>query len=671
MPTPVERHAELAEELNRHNYAYYVLDTPSVSDAQYDALYRELLALEAANPELVTPDSPSQRVGAAPREGFVKVVRERRMYSLDNAYGVDDLREFDRRVRERLDDDTLPVTYVAEPKIDGASIEVSYRDGRMVLASTRGDGQVGEDVTANVRTIRSVPLQIAETRPLTLRGEVFIHSADLDTVNEARVQNGEEPFANPRNAAAGSLRLLDSRTTAERPLRLFFYDLVEPYFETHCAMLDALAEMGLPTHRLHEKCEGVDAVADFVARFDKRRHDLSFETDGVVLKVDALGSRDVLGHTAKYPRWAIAYKFAAEQAQTRVLSITADVGRTGALTPVANLAPVTLSGTTVSRASLHNPDYIAQKDVRVGDLVTIEKAGEIIPQVIEVDLAARVDEMAPWKVPSECPACGEPVSMVEDEVVLRCTNATCPGRLKAALFYFTRRGAMDIDRLGRVVVEQMVDKGVVHDLADIFTLPAKRDALLGLERMGEKSVDKLIAAVEGARVGRPFERLITGLGIPLVGTVAAKLLAAYAMTPQALLEKDEATLLADLAELHGIGPKMAQSVASYLHDPQHRAVLQKMLELGVQVAPPALEAGPAADGPLAGQSFCVTGTLSVPRDEIHGLIRSNGGDVHDRVKKGTTFLVAGEKVGKSKLEAAEKRGAQVIDETGLRAMVSQ
>lgn len=670
MPNPAERHAELADELNRHNYAYYVLDAPSVTDAQYDALYRELLSLEAAHPELVTQDSPSQRVGATPREGFVKVVRDRRMYSLDNAYGVDDLREFDRRVRERLDDETLPVTYVTEPKIDGASIEVSYRDGRMVLASTRGDGQVGEDVTANVRTIRSVPLQIADSRPLTLRGEVFIHTADLEAVNESRVASGEEPFANPRNAAAGSLRLLDSRTTAERPLRLFFYDLVEPYFETHCAMLDALAEMGLPTHRLHEKCEGIDAVAEFVARFDKARHDLSFETDGVVLKVDVLGDRDVLGYTAKYPRWAIAYKFAAEQAQTRVLSITADVGRTGALTPVANLEPVSLSGTTVSRASLHNPDYIAQKNVRVGDLVTIEKAGEIIPQVIEVDLAARITDTAPWQVPTHCPACEQPVSIAADEAVLRCTNATCPGRLKAALFYFTRRGAMDIDRLGRVVVEQMVDRGLVQDLADIFTLPSKRAALLSLERMGEKSVDKLIAAVEGARTGRPFERLITGLGIPLVGTVAAKLIASYARTPQSLLDKEESTLLIDLAEIHGIGQKMAQSVASYLHDPQHRAVLEKMLELGVQVVPPTENEGGPADGPLAGQSFCVTGTLSVPRDDIHGLIRSSGGEVHDRVKKGTTFLVAGEKVGKSKLDAAEKRGAKVIDEARLREMVT-
>ncbi|MBX3247200.1 MAG: NAD-dependent DNA ligase LigA [Myxococcales bacterium] len=666
MSTPAERHRALCDEIARHAHAYYVLDLPTVSDAEYDALYRELLALEEAHPELVTPSSPSQRVGAAPREGFRKVERAVRMYSLDNAYSADDLREFDRRAREGAGVDTI--AYVAEPKIDGASIEVTYEDGRLVLASTRGDGAVGEDVTSNVRTIRAVPLEVSERRRMTLRGEIFIRPADLEAVNEMRRTAGEPEFANPRNAAAGSLRLLDARLTAERPLRAVFYDLVERYFETHHEMLAHLHAVGLPTHRRDTRCEGIDAVLEFIARFDSERHGLPFETDGVVVKVDELSLRDELGFTARFPRWATAWKYAAETGATVLRAITCDVGRTGALTPVAILDPVPLSGTTVSRASLHNLDQIASKDIRVGDTVILQKAGEIIPQVLSVVTEARPVETVPWEPPTHCPACGEPVVREAGEAALRCVNARCPGRLEAGLWYFTRRGGMDIDRLGRSLIGQLVASKLVTDLADVFALPAKRDQLVGLERMGEKSVQGIVDAIERARTGRTFDRLLTALGIPLVGSVAAKLVADRFGDLRRLLDASSEELRA-LESIDGIGAKMAESVARFLEDPDQRAMLEKMLALGVVARQP--EKAPKVEGgALAGLSFCVTGSFDQKREAIWELIEAAGGEVHKSVKKGTSYLLAGEKVGKNKTDDAAKKGAKLIDWAGFEALRS-
>ncbi len=659
------RHRELCKTLRKHNHAYYVLDAPVISDAEYDALFRELLALEEANPSLRTPSSPTQRVGAAPREGFVKVERKVRMYSLDNAYDDEELREFDRRIHEMIGEG---YSYVAEPKIDGASIEVRYEEGQLVQASTRGDGRVGEDVTANIRTIRAVPLRIADDRALTLRGEVFIRPADLDTVNELRASRGEAAFANPRNAAAGSLRLLDPRQTAERPLRVAFYDLVQELFDSHTAMLDALAELGLPTHRQHDRCEDIDAVLAYITRFDQRRAKLPYETDGVVIKLDEVRLRDSVGFTTRFPRWAIAYKYPAEQAATRLKAITCDVGRTGQLTPVANLEPVQLAGTTVSRASLHNLDLIAEKDVRVGDTVFIEKAGEIIPQVLSVDLAERPPSAEPWVPPSVCPVCEQPVVRAEGESALRCVNPRCRGRLTAGLWYFTRRGAMDIDGLGKSLVDQLVDAGLVTDLADIFALPQKRDALLGLERIGEKSADSLIAAIEAARVGRPFSRLLTGLGIPLVGSVAARLIAEQHGNLRHLLDAPVDSMVEELAAIHGIGEKIAQSVADFVNDPDQRAMLEKMLEFGVKAEEP--RRVKVVGGPLEGLSFCVTGSFDRKRAAIHAEIEAHGGQVHKSVKKGTTYLLAGERVGKTKLEAAQKKGARVIDEEAYQTLLA-
>lgn len=661
-----ERHAQLARALNEHNHRYYVLDAPSISDAQYDALFRELSALEAAHPELITPNSPSQRVGAAPREGFVKVKRKVRMFSLDNAYSEAELLEFDRRAREGLGD-LESVTYVAEPKLDGASIEVTYENGQLSLASTRGDGETGEDVTVNIRTIRALPLSIAHSGTLTLRGEVVIRKQDLAAVNEQRITRGEEPWANPRNAAAGSLRLLDPRITAERPLRVLFYDSVEPLGASHKETLEALHALGLPTHRLERRCQGIAEAIAYCQEFDLARKKFPYETDGVVIKVDALAQRRQLGSTSRFPRWAIAYKFAAERKATRVLAISADLGRTGTLTPVADLSPIPLSGTVVSRASLHNLDLIKAKDVRVGDMVLVEKAGEIIPQVIEVVLAERPAGTTPWEPPRTCPACGTEVRRVEGEAALRCPNNGCPGRLKAALFYFTRRSGMDIDGLGHSLIEQLVDTGLVQDLADLFALHEKREQLLALPRMAERSVDNLLKSIDDARASRSFERLLTALGIPLVGGVAAALTARKYGNLATLMREERAQLADTLAQIHGIGPKIGASVASYLDDADNRRVLEKLLANGVSAEASAVE---VRDGPLLGLSFCVTGTLSEPREVIHAKIQALGGEIHTSVKKGTHYLIAGEKVGQAKIESAQKRGAQILDQRELDALLA-
>lgn len=663
---PKARHAALVELIRAHDHRYYVLDSPTVSDAEYDALFRELRALEAAHPELVTPSSPTQRVGAAPREGLTKVRHETRMFSLDNAYSEDDLREFDRRIRERLPEGSS-FAYVAEPKIDGASLEVIYEDGKLTLAATRGDGAVGEDVTENARTIRSLPLTIDDRRRFTLRGEVFIHREDLEAINRARAERSEDPFANPRNAASGALRLLDAREAEGRGLRVVLYDLVEPHFASHAAMLEGVAALGLPTHRLERRAETLEEAMDYVREFDTRRRALPYDTDGVVLKVDELALRGTLGFTARFPRWAIAYKFPAERVETVVRAITADVGRTGALTPVADLEPVPVSGTVVSRASLHNPDYVSEKDVRVGDTVIIQKAGEIIPQVLEVVLARRPEGTSPWEPPTACPACGAAVVREEGEAALRCPNASCQGRLEAAVFHFTRRFAMDVDRLGEVLIASLVAKGLVQDLADVFALDQRREALVTLDRMGEKSADNVIESVEAARKGRPFDRLLVGLGIPHVGAVAARSVAEVVRDTRDLLARDPETLAAELGEVHGIGPTMAASIRAFLEQPSNRAMLEKLLALGVETE--AVEKKAPAEGPLRGASFCVTGTLSEPRENIWALIEAKGGEVHKSVKKGTTYLLAGDGVGRTKTEAAEKRGTKVIDEETFRKLL--
>lgn len=666
VPSPTEkRHAELVREIHAHDYRYYVLDDPVVSDREYDALYRELREIEAAHPELRAGDSPTLRVGSDLRTDLKNVRHVARMMSLDNTYSESELDEFMRRVQGGLRTGET-VAYAVEPKLDGASIEVLYRDGRFAGGSTRGDGESGEDITENLKTIRSLPLTIPYEGPLTLRGEVVIYRRDLDRINEARVAAGDPPFANPRNAAAGSLRMLDPRIVAARPLRAVVYGVVEgaALSPTHSGALRRLTELGLPTHRKERVCTSREDVIRAIADIDAARAQYPYETDGAVVKVDAFSQQDVLGSTAKFPRWAIAYKFGAERAQTRLLDIVVQVGRTGALTPVAILEPVKLAGTTVARASLHNAEIIRALDVRIGDLATIQKAGEIIPQVVRVDPSARSGNERVFTMPGQCPVCGTAVEQREEEVAVRCPNKRCKAIVKGSIIHYSRRFAMDIDSLGEALVDQLVDREMVRDVADLYDLTA--DRLLGLERMGKKSAENVTVAIASSKE-RTFDRLITGLGIEHVGQVAARQLAEAAGSLEKLLAWPPAETHGLVDAIAGFGPKMADAVVAYLSDPTARRLLERLHERGVSRPQPLPEV--AAVGPLAGSTFCVTGVLSRKREDVHDSIRKAGGTIHDSVKKGTTYLVAGDKVGKSKLDAARKHGTNVIDEAELEKMI--
>ena len=672
---PAARHRALVLALQAHAHRYYVLDDPTVTDAEYDLLYRELVALETAHPQLVTPTSPTQRIGGEPRGDLLRHERPERMYSLDNAYSRDDLALFDERVRKGLPDGE-DIVYVAEPKLDGASLEVVYRVDRaanlatLAMATTRGDGKVGEIVTENVKTIRGLPLVIelepavaAATDQLTVRGEVIIHRAELAAVNVEREAAGEEPFANPRNAASGSLRMLDPRVVARRPLRISLYQLVEgpTLFATHRESLAWMARARLPTHRREVTGRTVDELWATIQELDRARASYPFETDGVVLKVDAYRQQQILGETSKFPRWATAYKFAPERARTRVLAIEVQVGRTGALTPVATLEPVVLAGTTVERASLHNFDRVAAIDVRVGSTVDIEKAGEIIPQVMAV-----IDrgEGPPTVAPTRCPVCETPVVREEGEVALRCPNRRCPAAVRAAVHYFTRRTQMDVDHLGHSLIEQLVVHGLIADVADLYDLDVER--LVALERMAEKSATNVVASLQRSKE-RPFDRLLAALGIPQIGQVAARQLAETIPSLDALIALGPDGVAAAAETIHGFGPAMVDAVRAWVADPVNLALLGKLQARGV--SRPFVRAAVATSGPLLGVKICVTGVLSRKREDVHADIRAAGGEVHDAVKVDTTYLLAGEKTGASKLDAARKRGAAVIDEATLGAIL--
>jgi DNA ligase (NAD+) len=641
-----------------------VLDDPTISDREYDALYANLRALEKEHPALVTPDSPTQRVGAELRSDLRTVPHVERMMSLDNTYSEDELDDFFRRVREGLSD-SAAITYCVEPKLDGGSVEILYRRGRLAGGSTRGDGITGEEIAENLRTIRSLPLTIEYDDPLTLRGEVVITRRDLDTINAERTQAGEAPFANPRNAAAGSLRMLDPRIVAKRPLRAMVYQVVEAerFAPTHSASLKRLAELGLPTHGHERVCKDRDGVLAAIAAIEKTRADYPYEIDGAVIKVDRFEQQGILGSTAKFPRWAIAFKFSAEQATTRLENIVVQVGRTGTLTPVAILQPVQLAGTTVSRASLHNTDIIAGLDARLGDRVTIQKAGEIIPQVVAVDHVARTGGERPFAMPERCPICDTLVERREEEVAVRCPNPRCPAVVKGAILHYSRRFAMDVDQLGAVLVEKLVDEGLVRDVADLYDLTA--ETVTGLERMGKKSADNVVRSIAASKE-RTLDRLITGIGIEHVGQVASQQLAeAVGSLPELLAwTPDQARERVDA--IHGFGPKMVETVIRFLFDDEGRHLLEKLAERGVSRPMPRRQ---ITQGPLSGATFCVTGVLSRKREDVHAAIHAAGREVHDKVKKDTRFLVAGEKVGKSKLDAAKKNGARVIDEPTLDLMI--
>lgn len=674
---PATKHAELVRAIQAHSYRYYVLDDPTVSDAEYDKLYAQLVALEKEHPELATPSSPTQRVGDQPRGDLQRYERPERMFSLDNAYTADDLASFDERVRKGLVEGES-IAYVAEPKLDGASLEVVYlvdRENKRAsfhLATTRGDGKVGEVVTENVRTIRGVPLVLdldehasRATDRLTLRGEVVIWRRDLEAMNVEREAAGEEPFPNPRNAAAGSLRMLDPRAVAKRRLRLSLYQLVEGA-KLHATQVDTLAWMekvGLPTHRRHVTCRSLDEVRAAISDFDRAREGYPFETDGVVIKVDSYRQQAILGETAKFPRWAVAYKFAPERARTTVRAIDVFVGRTGALTPVATLDPVQLAGTTVERASLHNFDHVAAIDVRVGSVVDIEKAGEIIPQVVAV---VERGDGPPTIAPTRCPSCDTLVVRAQGEVALRCPNRRCPDVVRSAVHHFSRRAQMDIDHLGHSLIEQLTTHGLVKDVADLYALTVEQ--LVELERMATKSATNVVASIEKSKE-RTFDRLLAALGIPQIGQVAARQLAAEVSSLDTMIDLGADGVAQKAESIHGFGPSMVDAVRAWMRDEEDLALLKKLQNKGV--SRPFVTERAAAVGPLVGISFCVTGVLSRKREDVHADIRAAGGEVHDAVKVGTTYLVAGEKTGASKLDTARRRGTVVIDEATLDAMLRE
>lgn len=654
-----ERVELLRREIARHDRLYYELDAPEISDAEYDALMRELEALEKAYPELVTPDSPTQRVGGQPLTAFETVVHRVPMLSLTNAFSDDDLRAFDERVRRLLGRDQ--VQYVAELKFDGLAVSLIYEEGRFVRAATRGDGQRGEDVTQNVRTLRSVPLRLEQPLTLDVRGEVFISKANFAELNRIVVEEGRAPFANPRNAAAGSVRQLDPQVTARRPLEIFVFGV--GYMEdeppqTHWELLAMLKEAGLRTNPHAQLCQNIDEAIAFCHHWTAQRSSLPYETDGIVIKVNDLAAHQQLGATAKSPRWAIAYKYPAEEAITVLREIRVNVGRTGAVTPMAVFDPVQLAGTTVSRASLHNEDIIRQKDIRIGDTIVVHKAGEIIPEVVRVLVERRTGNEVPYTMPSHCPACGAELVRPSGEAVTRCVNSACPAQLVEGLVHFASRDAMDVEGLGPALVTQLVEKGLARDAADLYAL--RVDQLAELDRIAEKSAQNLVNALEESK-GRGLARLLFALGIRHVGAGVARSLADHFGSMQALMEAALSEDSQALEAVPDVGPKIAESLRAYFSREANRNLIERLQAAGVRMTK-LDDTSADAGGPLAGKRVVITGTLaSMSRKEAEEAVRQAGGLPTSSVSRNTDLVVAGEKAG-SKLDKARELGIQVLDE---------
>lgn len=657
----------LVAELLEHDRRYHALAAPIISDVEYDRLVVRLRALEAEHADWIVPHSPTQRVGHQPVSGFAKVVRPVPMLSLDNTYDEDDLRGFFDRVVRGLGSD-VP-RFSIEPKIDGFGIELTYRAGALVLAATRGDGTIGEDVTANVRTIRKIPVQLAEPVDLVVRGEIYIEKAVFARLNAARIAAGEEPWKNPRNLAAGSIKLLDAREVAARPMQAILYEVVdgERIARGHLESLRRIAALGIPTSRDNAHADDWAALSAAVHGWSDRRDQLPYEVDGLVIKVDDFEQRAQLGVTSKFPRWAIAYKFPARQVTTIVKELEVNVGRTGAITPVAILEPVEVSGTTVSRVSLHNWDQVGRLGIGTGDRVLIEKAGEIIPQVLGVTEAAATER---WSAPATCPVCGTALVREDERVVLICPNRLeCAAQRQATIEFFAGRGQLNIDGLGEKLIAQVIGAGLVRDVADLFDLTA--EALAQLDRMGETSARNLAAAIATARDQATCTRLIAALGIPHVGGVVARPVAARYRRLSALLARADATtseeLVAELEELDGVGHVIALGIDGFIRDLHARAVLDKLIARGVDPLEPEVA---RIEGPLSGKTLVVTGTLSAPRPQVQARIEAAGGKVTGSVTKKTDYLVAGADTGKAKLEAATKHGVAVIDEAALEALLA-
>jgi DNA ligase (NAD+) len=663
---------ELADLLAQHNHNYYVLDAPTVSDAEFDALMRELQQLEAQYPELQTPDSPTQRVGGAALAAFESVRHVVPMLSLGNAFDNEEVAAFDQRVSQTLRQaGQMPasgrVGYFCELKLDGLALSLRYENGLLVQAATRGDGQSGEDVTSNVRTIRSVPLRLNAGAPavIEVRGEVFMDHADFEGLNQRQAARGDKVFVNPRNAAAGSLRQLDPKVTATRPLRFFAYgwgEVSEPLLPTHSEMLDWIAALGLPVNQAeHALVQGTEGLLQFYQQVGQKRASLAYDIDGVVYKVNSLAAQKTLGFVAKAPRFALAHKFAAEEAQTKLVGIDIQVGRTGAITPVARLAPVFVGGVTVTNATLHNEDEIRRKDVRIGDTVIVRRAGDVIPEVVGPVLDKRAPDAPLFQMVSHCPVCGSAIERPAGEAIARCTGGLfCGAQRKQSLIHAASRKALDIEGLGDKLVEQLVDRGRLHSLADIFELTEQE--LAGYERMGQKSAQNLVQAIDVAR--KPtLDRFIYALGIRHVGETTARDLARHFMSIEALMQADEDALLS----VSDVGPVVAASIAHFFAEAHNREVIEDLLKAGVQPQAPDLLSG--AQASMAGLTFVLTGTLPTwTREEAAQAIMAAGGKVSGSVSKKTSYVVAGEEAG-SKLAKAQSLGVPVLDEPGLRALL--
>lgn len=666
MSDGARRIAKLRDEINQHNYRYYVLDEPVVSDAEYDRLMRELQSLEAAHPELITPDSPTQRVGAKPLKEFGEVRHVVPMLSLANAFNDADVEDFDRRIRERIDADR--VSYIAEPKLDGLSLSLRYEQGVLVQAATRGDGEVGEDVTANARTIRSLPLRLrGEGWPavLEVRGEVVIRKDDFERLNEERLANEGKVFANPRNAAAGSVRQLDSRITAARPLSFLPWGLgstSEPVAKRDSEEMARLRDWGFRLSDELRVVEGVEGMLAYYAQIGQRRDALPYEIDGVVYKVDDLSVRKKLGFTAKAPRWAVAHKYPAREETTIVEAIEASVGRTGTITPVAHLQPVAVGGVMVSRATLHNQDEVDRKDVRKGDTVIVRRAGDVIPEVVGVIKEKRPAGTRRWHMPGQCPVCGAEVERLENEAAHRCTGGLyCPAQRMGAIQHFAARGALDIEGLGEKLVQQLVDTGLVQTVADLYGL--RREQLVELERMGEKSAENLLRAIEHSK-STTLPRFLYALGIPQVGEATAKQLARHFgdLAPLLSASSDE------LQQIQDVGPVVAQAIAHFFHQEHNREVIQALTDAGVHWSRETTDRG---EQPLVGKTFVLTGTLAaMTREQAGERIEALGGKVSGSVSKKTSYVVVGAEAG-SKLAKAQTLGVTILDEKAFLSMVGE
>lgn len=647
---------KLREQIRRHDYLYYVLNQPEISDREYDKLFDQLQKLEQAHPEFVTPDSPTQRVSGMPLEGFETVRHSIPMLSIDNTYNADELRAFDERVRRQLETDNYD--YVVELKIDGLAISIRYEKGRFVRAATRGNGEVGDDVTENVRTIRAIPLVLRDSTSipdvLEVRGEVFMPTRAFVELNRYRRQAGESLFANPRNAAAGSLKLLDARITAQRHLSFFAYstgEMSEPLASEHYQTLTTFKKLGLPVNPYIKKAGDINKVVEICMEFQNRKEQLDYQIDGMVIKVNRFDQRGILGATGRAPRWCISYKFPAERAQTGVESVDIQVGKSGILTPVANLTPVQLAGTTVKRASLHNFDELRRLDVRCGDTVVIEKAGAIIPQVVEVKKALRPAGAKKVSVPDKCPNCGSSVRKDEDGVYIRCLNPDCRGQLLERLKYFVGKGQMDIDHLGEALIEQLVDAGLVKDFSDLYRL--EKDQLIELERMADKSARRVLESIEKSKT-RPLWRFITALGIRHIGAQSAQILAEHFGSLNALMQAS----LEELNSIEQIGPKMAESLYNYFRNPANRTVIERLLKAGVKPENPTVK----RTNKLEGKTIVVTGSLeNFTRQQVQQTIRQAGGKSSSSVSKNTDFVLAGSEPG-SKIDKAKKLGVRIINE---------